>query len=374
MKILEEIYKVIATQQFCGRSTQVQAQDEDAVEAFAGLYGMLKLLPKLSKDQVLFGLDKDDKLTCQGDVAKELLALVQGKPDFVKTLFSDADFDPRLEHFWHRWTFILPEHRKQKPSSPYDPYATALSIATKQMEELNRFGPLMASELTNPALKLAVRKRENFYRSRFDRLFSQLCTFERLHRHIKWAGFAFWVDMGKDKYKDESSVLLRVKWACETLRCAVLTVEKCELQCLLIRPVWQRDGWLRLDVAWAMPKRDDRYPNEDESRVVAICGQTTSHAMLGIVSPKPDLENETYRIHSSDLDLGPTEALRRLALYYAMGDLPCSRFKLDTDELFCVGHAPRTPPRRRKEVNAPQVNHAPEVLNPFGGEFPFPRK
>lgn len=333
MSFSAECYRVAALTQSIG--VQCFEVDLDARAAIEQAFPLRTLLGKLR-----FGKTAKFKLSAEGAVMggtalmTALYDAIRGDCFTPRVVLWQGRFEPRLEAFWSGLKLHpvlqhmqppMPQHYSRYPIPRPDPNPLIV-------EGLNDFLVQLESRFAGRKFKANVADHQAVQTKRVARIRSRLEVLMDNYPATSWLSFSVWfgIPPGRGHASRESMMATGSSIVNKAIRTCIA-----RRNCVsLLRPVFQRDEWVRIDVAMASP---NVYRSECEvlaRRMVEECERAAPLWSLGKVQLEAHNEADSYRIYTPGL--GHWEAARRLAFYYGGANLAVSHGVLKDAQLFAL--------------------------------------
>ena len=238
------------------QSTGVQRFDVDlgAREAIERAFPLSTLLGKLR-----FGKNAKFKLSADSTVEGGT-ALMAAFYDAIKddcfgsrAVLWQGRFEPRLEAFWDGLKTHPVLLHMQPPMVLYNPCGPAPRQDSNPaiVTGLNDFVTQLESRFATRKLKASIADHQAMYRRRVERVRSRLEVLMTNFPATSWVSFSVWYAVlpGAGHASRQGSMLE----GCSAVNKAIAACLGRREAVRLLRPVFQRDEWVRVDVALASP-------------------------------------------------------------------------------------------------------------------------
>lgn len=319
------------------QSTGVQRFDidHDARSAIEQAFPLSALLGKLR-----FGKSAKFKLSAEGAVEGGT-ALMTAFYDAIKgdcfgprMVLWQGQFEPRLEAFWDGLKTHPVLLHMQPPMVLYNPCGPTPRQDSNPaiVAGLNDFVVQLESRFAMRKLKSSIADHQAMYRRRVERVRSRLEVLMKNFPATSWLSFSVWYAVlpGASHASRQGAMIE----GCAAVKKAITACLGRREAVTLLRPVFQRDEWVRVDVALASPNIFFSERQSLAERIVAACDRGPLIWTPGTVQLVATTEAESFRVYTPEL--GCWEATKRLAFYYGGADLAVSHGLLKEPQLFAL--------------------------------------
>lgn len=334
MNLAEQIYQVAASTQ----TTGIQRFDPDpgASQAIEQAQKLRTLLLKLRFTKNLrYTLSADGEVQGGTPMATQLYDTIREGCFAPLDMWHDGLFDPRLELFWtglkgHPVLSLMfseiPDVYNRMASSPR-PSRNPMIV-----DGLNDFLRQLEPRMASQRFKTRVSKHQTLYTQRVARIKKQLELLVQHYPGSTWISLSLWLGIPSPLSHTHREKCMAL--CCERVKNAISTCLPGKDPVVLLRPVLQRDGWVRVDVALASPHVYFVERARLAGQIIDECVRGYQLGAWGLVQLEPRQEVDTGRVYTPGL--GHWEATRRLALYFGGADMALAHCKLKDAELFTL--------------------------------------
>ena len=351
---VELCYRVAALTQ----STGVMRFDADPEAALAieKAWRLRNLLSKVRfSKNFSFSLSAEGAVRGGTDLATQLYEAIQDDCFAARRIWRQGQFEPRLTSFWEGLAShsVLVQMHSQQPL-PYCGWPTPAPDLSPQIAAgLNDFVQQLNSRWASKQFKTRVAAHQSVYAKRVERISSRLEQFMVGYPGSSWISLSVWFTVTATT--SPAPYARGIAKSCSVVTNAIRDSVSDGGPVVLLRPVLQRDGWIRVDAALTWPNMHFVGREPLAQRILAECERKSG--AIGLARLAAQHEVDTCRIYAPAL--GHWEAARRLALYFGGADLAVSHCTLKDSQLFLL-NPKLVPPTHFAQPSLP------------GSAWPFP--
>ena len=323
------------------QTTGVQRFEPDFVasEAINEAWQLRTLLSKLRiSKNFCYTLSSDSGVQGGTALATELYETLQRGCFLPRALWTDGRFDPRLELLWEGlrshplWLYMQPDQ-----AAIYAPLSSVAGIepGPRLVQALNDFLLQLSSRMASQRFKTRLANYQSTFSKRVERMGVRLEKFMLSNPGACWVSFSVWFAMPSSDGHVKSVDFMGDRR--DTVARAIRFCVPGKTYVSLLRPVLQRDGWMRVDVAVASAQIFFTQREALARLIGAECERLYRPGAFSLLQLQPMQPIDTHRVYAHWL--GHWEACRRLALYFGGADMAVAHCKNTDAQLFQIGES-----------------------------------